>query len=343
MKNLSVGIFRGALLLAALLGAFSAQAADAPAAATASTEPAKAPAPEPTLYIISDSTAAQNSGNGIVGWGRPLADYFDPAKVRIANKAIAARSSRSFMAENHWDPIVAQIKPGDIVLLQFGHNDTGTPNPNPRGDRPSLPGLGEETVDLTANGQPVTVHTYGWYMRKYIADAKAKGAQVVVLSVTVRDIWTNPNATFGTDLDKTAVIATKTDKYNAADDKVERGLDDGHGHNYADEAREIAKAQSVPFVDLTNLNADQYEKIGREKAAEMFKTQKVDHTHSNAAGADFNAASIVAGLKALKNSPYTALLSEKGKSVPTAEAKYVADNATPEKPADAKPAVSTGK
>jgi hypothetical protein len=85
------------------------------------------------------------------------------------------------------------------------------------------------------------------------------------------------------------------------------------------------------------MNADKMEKMGREKAKLFYQTQKTDHTHTNPAGADFNAASIVSGLKALKNSPFLALLSDKGQAVPAAEAKYVADNLPSAKPAEAAP------
>ena len=316
------------------------------------TPSAAAPATKPTLYIISDSTA----NNGINGWGTAFASYFDPAKVRVVNSALAGRSSRSYMAEGHWDPIVAQLKPGDLVLLQWGHNDTGTPSQAHAGDRSSLPGLGEETAIVPtpagtklafgaapADATPTTpvdpnlpagplalVHTYGWYMRKYISDAQAKGARVVVLTVTVRNIWSNPNATFGTAVSDTATLVSQKDNYNPADDKVERGLDDGHGHNFAEESRQIAHAQNVPLVDLTNINADKFDLQGREKTILLFKptnpATKGDHTHTNPTGADFNANSIVSGLKALKDSPFLALLSAKGQAVTPADPKYVSDN-----------------
>ena len=317
---------------AAAAAARAATPGTAPAASATTTpavtaNPAPAAADLPTIYIVSDSTA-NNNANGGMGWGRPFAEYFDPTKVQVVNSAIAARSSRSYIVEGHWDQVLGKIHAGDFVLLQFGHNDTGTPSENAKGDRPSLPGLGEDTVNMANAGthQPETVHTYGWYMRKYITDAEAKGAHIVVVTVTVRDIWTNPNAVFGTALTETANIVTKKDNYNSAEDKVEHGLDDGHGHNYAAECQELAKVQHVPLVDLTNMNADKFEKMGREQAKLFFQTQKIDHTHTNPAGADFNAASIVAGLKALKNSPFSALLSDKGNAVPAAEAKYVADN-----------------
>jgi len=328
-----INFWRGLGALVLFLGAMStANAADTPGTPTTATTDI------PTIFIVSDSTA-NNNANGGQGWGRPFAEYFDPAKVRVVNSAIAARSSRSYIVEGHWDQVLGKIKAGDYVLLQFGHNDTGTPNENPRGDRPSLPGLGEDTVALTNAGshQPETVHTYGWYMRKYIADAQAKGAHVVVVTVTVRDIWSNPNAEFGTALTETANIFSQKDNYNPAEDKVERGLDDGHGHNYAEECKEIAKAAQIPLVDLTDMNADKFEKMGREQAKLFYQTKNTDHTHTNPAGADFNAASIVSGLKALKDSPFLVLLSDKGKAVPAAEVKYVADNLPETKPVDAKP------
>jgi hypothetical protein len=80
------------------------------------------------------------------------------------------------------------------------------------------------------------------------------------------------------------------------------------------------------------MNADKFEKMGREQAKLLYQTQKTDHTHTNPAGAEFNATSIVSGLKALKDSPFLAFLSDKGKAVPAAEAKYVADNMPDAKP-----------
>src|SRR5262245_38566254 len=87
---------------------------------------ASAPNPAlPTIFIAGDSTAA-NRGPQLVGWGPPFADYFDPAKVNIVNRSIAGRSTRTFIAEGSWDKLIADVKKGDWVLIQFGHND-GSP------------------------------------------------------------------------------------------------------------------------------------------------------------------------------------------------------------------------
>src|SRR5436853_563774 len=129
----------------------------------------------PTLYIIGDSTV-HNTGAGLVGWGDCIGEFFDTSKINIQNRAIAGRSSRTFMTEGRWDKIMETLKPGDFVLMQFGHNDGGEINDASRA-RGSLRGIGDETqeIDNQITGKHEVVHTFGWYMRKYVADAKSKG------------------------------------------------------------------------------------------------------------------------------------------------------------------------
>jgi len=94
------------------------------------------------------------------------------------------------------------VKAGDTVLIQFGHNDSGVVNedasvpPERRRARGSIPSLGEETqeIDNIITKKHEVVHTYGWYMRKMIADTKAKGATPIVLSLTVRNEWKDGKA-----------------------------------------------------------------------------------------------------------------------------------------------------
>src|SRR5215471_6497039 len=158
-----------------LLKAFSTLALLA-AAATAQT---------PTVWVVGDSTA--NNAN-LRGWGDPFASYFDQQKAHTVNRAHAGRSSRTFITEGLWEKVRTELKPGDTVLIQFGHNDGGPPDKDRA--RGSLPGLGEESKEFTLpNGARETVYTFGHYMRKMIADTKAAGAQPVVLSLTVRNIW----------------------------------------------------------------------------------------------------------------------------------------------------------
>src|SRR4030088_486448 len=76
----------------------------------------------PTLFIVGDSTARNQAD---LGWGDHFAHYFDTTKINIANRARAGRSSRSYYNEGLWANVLAEMKPGDFVLLQMGHNDGG--------------------------------------------------------------------------------------------------------------------------------------------------------------------------------------------------------------------------
>lgn len=276
---------------ALLFGVLPVFAADAPSAATPAVPVAAA---KPALFVCGDSTS--KSPLPIQGWGTPIADYFDPAKLTINNVGHAGTSSHTYY-NGDWPKVLPQIKAGDYVLEVFGINDGSTPN-----------GLGDE---VNAQG----VHTYGWYMSKMATDALAKGAHVILLTVTTRNIWTNPKVKFN---DATPVGPLPPD-YNPAEDKIERGTANGR---YTQWTKDVGKALHVPVLDLTNLCADKYEKMGREKVMVNYK----DHNHTFPAGADIVASSIVSGLKAFKNSPFVALLSDKGKAVETADVKYVSEN-----------------
>jgi lysophospholipase L1-like esterase len=221
------------------------------------------------LFIAGDSTANNTNHKG---WGDPVANYFDLTKIDVQNRARAGRSARTYVEEGLWDKLIADVKPGDYVIIQFGHNDGGPPDKDrARGD---LPGIGEETKDFAMpDGKLRTVHTFGWYIRKFVQETKAKGGHPIVLSLTVRNIW--------------------------KDGKVERGS----GH-FGQWSHEVADAENVPFEDATNVIADEYEKMGQEKVSPLFPE---DHTHTSPEGADLVASLIVKGLREMK-SPLAAYL-----------------------------------
>ena len=222
---------------------------------------------KPKLVLVGDSTV-NNSGGDFRGWGNVIGEYFDPAKIEVVNKARGGRSSRTFITEGLWDQVKPTLAKGDIVLIQFGHNDGGSLDKDRA--RGSLKGIGNETQDVTieATQKKETIRTFGSYLRTYVADAKAKGAMVVLLSPVPRNRWT--------------------------DNKVERAA-----NNYGGWSKAIAKETSVYFVDLNELTAAKYEKIGAVKVASDFFTT-VDNTHTSMAGARVNAESVVEGLKKIK-------------------------------------------
>ncbi|HXS68276.1 MAG TPA: GDSL-type esterase/lipase family protein, partial [Candidatus Polarisedimenticolia bacterium] len=259
---------------------------------------------KPSIFVCGDSTS-KNSGKGksgepVAGWGTPIAEYFDPSKVTIKNVGHAGKSSRTYY-DGDWPNVLPQIQAGDYVLLVFGINDGTTP-----------PGLGDETVEQ--RGQ--SVHTYGWYMSKMATDAREKGAHVYLLTVTTRNIWSNPKVKYH---DATPTEPLPAD-YDPKLDKIERGTGGG---KFTQWTKDIGQKLHLPVFDLTNFCADKYEKMGREAVDKFYS----DHNHTYVPGADIVASSIVSGLKAFNQSPFIPLLSEKGKALPTADAKYVSDNA----------------
>ena len=234
-------------------------------------------ADKPTLYLIGDSTV-KNGTAGQQGWGERLGEFFDPEKIQVVNRALGGRSSRTYLREGLWDAVLKGIKKGDFVMMQFGHNDGG---PIDEGKaRASLKGNGEETKDVTLKdtGAAETVHTYGWYLRRYITDAKASGATVIVCSPIPRNMW--------------------------KEGKVLRA-----GEDYGKWAKEAAAQTGALFLDLNEIIARHYDEIGEAKVMERF-FKPADHTHTVPDGALFNARCVVEGLKALPGAPVDALKSE---------------------------------
>ena len=77
-----------------------------------------------TIYLIGDSTLAVKSASAFpeTGWGMPFANFFSK-DVFVDNRAKNGRSTKTFIAENLWVPVLSGLQKGDYVLIQFGHND----------------------------------------------------------------------------------------------------------------------------------------------------------------------------------------------------------------------------
>jgi lysophospholipase L1-like esterase len=228
----------------------------------------------PTLFLIGDSTVKNGSGqgaDGLYGWGQFLGEFFDENKIKVANRARGGRSSRTFQTEGSWQEVLGGIRPGDFVMMQFGHNDGG-PLDEGRA-RASIKGIGAESQVITnkQSGVVETVHSYGWYLRKYIADAKAAGATPIVLSPVPRNKW-------------------KSDR------TVERAVD------YGPWAATVAWQEQVRFIDLNELVAQHYEIVGPDPVRQDYFTA-ADHTHTTHRGARVNAEIVARAIAQLPDSP----------------------------------------
>jgi len=228
----------------------------------------------PTIFIVGDSTARNQAD---LGWGDHFPHYFDLSRVNVANRAIAGRSSRSYFNKGSWDRTLAEIKPGDYVLIQMGHNDGAAPVSSSFKGRGSGKGVGNETAEIPipvpfasgplAGKTTEVLHTYGWYLRRYIQDTRARGATPILLTLTVRDIWSP-----------------------GSDGKLHIERDMGF-RNYE---YQVSTAEHVPLVDMATVAADKFEYLGPETTRLLFP---IDHTHTSAVGAEMNAASVVTALR----------------------------------------------
>ena len=228
----------------------------------------------PTLFLVGDSTVKVGT-TGQTGWGEVVGDHFDRERINVVNYARGGRSSRTFQTEGLWMRVLAAMRPGDFVLIQFGHNDGGElfETTRPRG---SLPGTGDDTragtVALTGTFE--VVRTFGWYLRQYAADARARGATPIICSLVPRGRWTEGRIT---------------------------------REPYAAWAREVAQQTNTPFLDLNDIMARKYEALGSEHVAALFADAG---THTTPEGAALSASMVISGLKNMA-SPLTKFLSAK--------------------------------
>jgi len=227
----------------------------------------------PTLFVVGDSTVRNGQGdgkNGQWGWGDLIGQYFDPSKLNVVNWALGGRSSRTFISEGHWDQMLPLMKAGDFVLIQFGHNDGGAVDDTSRA-RGSIKGIGDESqeIDNLITKKHEVVHTFGWYMRKYIADTRGKNATPIVCSMIPRKIW--------------------------KDGKIQR-----NNLDYAGWAALVAQQEKALFINLNELIAVRYDTMGPDKVEPLFGDE---HTHTTRAGAELNAEEVMKGLELLNPNP----------------------------------------
>jgi lysophospholipase L1-like esterase len=219
----------------------------------------------PTIWTIGDSTvrcgvdATGDDMPGQWGWGTPFVGYFDSSRVNVVNRAVGGITTASFY-NTLWNDMADLIQKGDVVIIQFGTNS----------GRGELPGIGEETRLVDGpDGQPVTNHTYGWYMRRFIAETRIRGATPIICSLIPRNM-------------------------RDADGKIRRSASSQAGW-----ARDVAAQEKADFIDLNELVARRYDAMAKDEVDALF----CGSPHTSWAGAVFNAETVISGLKALKNNP----------------------------------------
>ena len=252
--------------------------------AMAASAPTTGPALDPklpTLWIVGDSTV-HNTTSGQCGWGDVIAPQFDTKRINVVNRARGGRSSRTFITEGLWDKVLSEARAGDFVLIQFGHNDGGPLSGDNR-ERGSIRGTGDDTKEVTLTlkpneGKKEVVHTYGWYMGKYVEDARAKGMTPIIC---------------------TPVPRLPRSKVEAASQPT----------SYRAWAIEVAKEKKVPSIDLEALILKRYSGMTPEQIKEKYFST-ADNTHTSESGAKLNAEAVVEGIRAAEDAPLRSFLKD---------------------------------
>ncbi len=151
---------------------------------------AKTAGDKPTIFIASDSTVQTYESNYYpqTGWGQTLHNFFgdfveereckdcqysqaqtyETTNVIVENRAIGGRSSKSFIEEGKFDDLLEDVKPGDYVLVQWGHNDATAARPN----------------------RYVSPEDFGYWMQYYVDGVTQRGATPVLITPVARYSYT---------------------------------------------------------------------------------------------------------------------------------------------------------
>ncbi|MGH8054697.1 MAG: GDSL-type esterase/lipase family protein [Stenotrophomonas sp.] len=122
------------------------------------------------IFIAADSTAASYGPERApqAGWGQALQSWLDPVQWQVRNHAVGGRSTRSFINDGRLDAIASALQAGDVLLIQFGHNDA-------------------KAEDATRYTDPDS--DYQQFLSRYIAVARAKGATPILITPVARLLY----------------------------------------------------------------------------------------------------------------------------------------------------------
>ena len=221
----------------------------------------------PVLFLVGNSTMRNGTrgdgSNGQWGWGYYANRYFDDSRITVENQALGGMSTRTFYTDL-WPAVRDALKPGDWVIVSIGHNDNGEFFDQKRA-RAVIPGVNPDTCYIGFNQRTQrqdTVYSYGTYLRLYINEVRARGANPILMSLTPRDAYDA----------KTGKIVRKPQTEWAA---------------------YVAAIEGVPFVDLNERSGAKLDSYSHWKEQYHFFG---DHIHTSKFGAEMNARSAAEGL-----------------------------------------------
>ena len=224
-----------------------------------------------TIFIIGDSTAAKkdlSTGSPERGWGMALQCYFDSAYIRVDNHAVNGRSSKSFIDEGRWDKVLSAMKPGDYVIIQFGHNDE-----KPAVERHTDPGA-----------------TFDYNLAKFVRETRERGGIPILMNPVVRRNFAQKP--LKNDDDEKLRNTTFADGSKLVEGD---SLIDTHGL-YKVAPRDVARRMNCHFIDANQITHDLEQSLGVEGSKKLHMWYKPgeepslpqgrqDNTHYNIYGA----------------------------------------------------------
>ncbi|KAJ5115717.1 Rhamnogalacturonan acetylesterase [Penicillium angulare] len=201
-----------------------------------------------TIYLAGDSTMANGGGgSGTNGWGQYVSPY---TTWSISNQAIAGRSARSFTRDGRFTTIADEVKSGDWVVIEFGHNDGGSLTPTDNG-RTDCSGTGSEICYSVYDGVNETILTFPAYLENAANTFTALGAKVLISSQTPDNPWETGSFVY-------------------------------EPSRFVGYAQIAAEAAGVAYVDHGAYVASIFESLGSDVVNSYYP---IDHTHTSTAGA----------------------------------------------------------
>ena len=224
-----------------------------------------------TIFIIGDSTAAKkdlSTGSPERGWGMALQCYFDSAYIRVDNHAVNGRSSKSFIDEGRWDKVLSAMKPGDYVIIQFGHNDE-----KPAVERHTDPGS-----------------TFDYNLAKFVRETRERGGIPILMNPVVRRNFAQKPLKNDDDEKLRNTTFADGSKLVEGDSLIDTHV------LYKVAPRDVARRMNCHFIDANQITHDLEQSLGVEGSKKLHMWYKhgeepslpqgrQDNTHYNIYGA----------------------------------------------------------
>ncbi|KAF5382799.1 hypothetical protein D9757_007286 [Collybiopsis confluens] len=222
--------------------------------------------------------AKGGGGGGTDGWGQYFGQYITRP---VVNNAVGGTSARSFTNLGLFNTLIGQVKAGDYVIIEFGHND-GTSGAVDNGNEDAVGDAYNLTQTVTeSNGSTQVIRSFNFYITNAVQSLLAKGAIPIVSSQTPDNLWSGN------------VISPPS--------------------RFVPYAKEVAGNTSTVYVDHYDYVARAFQALGESTVNTFYP---MDHLHTSPAGANVVAEAFVRGLLC-SNSALKNFVNSAGKAVPS--------------------------